>query len=152
MLVASVFRPQLDRRDAERPGPRHILLWRRPLMLTPILPFNKSHGSLTVLALAILLVSPLLSASLAWYYGRPPVRLAFVGANPAPALEQGSQAQARVSYIVGNDPEKWCTNLPTYDSITYRSLYPGIDLTYQGTTASLKGTYTVAAHADPSQV
>jgi hypothetical protein len=81
-----------------------------------------------------------------------PVRLAFLGANPAPTLEQGSRTQARVNYMLGNDPSRWRTNLPTYDSITYRSLYPGIDLTYQGTASTLKGTYSVAPHADPSVI
>ena len=80
------------------------------------------------------------------------MHLAFVGANPAAGIEHGSPAQAHVNYILGNDRTKWHTNLPTYDSITYRTLYPGIDLTYQGDANSLKGTYTVASHADPSLI
>jgi hypothetical protein len=83
--------------------------------------------------------------------GKPRVvRLSFVGANPEPQVLPGNRLPGTVNYFLGNDPGKWQTNLPTYGGITYSGLYPGIDLHYEGTQRSLKGTYTLAAEADPA--
>jgi hypothetical protein len=80
------------------------------------------------------------------------VELRFLEANPAPKIESGSSLQGKVNYLRGNDPGQWLTNLPTYASVTYRDLYKGIDLSYAGTGTTLKGTYTVAAGADPTHI
>ena len=58
----------------------------------------------------------------------------------------------KVNYFLGQDPSKWHTNLPTYESITYENLYPGITLKYDGINGQLKGTYTVAPGADPNRI
>ncbi len=79
-------------------------------------------------------------------------RLAFVGANPAARLEAIAQLPGRVSYFLGSDPAGWQTDLPTYGALVYRDLYPGIDLHYQGSAGQIKGTYLVAAGADPTQI
>ena len=42
--------------------------------------------------------------------------------------------------------------MKTYGGIAYHNLYPGIDLAYVGHGGTLKGTYTVAPGADPSQI
>ena len=85
--------------------------------------------------------------------GKPStMRLSFVGANPKLQILPGTQLPGTVNYFLGNDPAKWRTNLPTYGGITYSGLYPGIDLHYEGTQRSLKGTYTLAAGADPTTI
>ena len=80
------------------------------------------------------------------------VRLSFVGADPKPQILPGTRLPGTVNYFLGKDPAKWQTNLPTYGGITYLCLYPGIDLRYEGTQRSLKGTYTLAAGADPANI
>lgn len=80
------------------------------------------------------------------------VKIGFVGANPAAAMQSGTATQGRVNYLRGNDANKWHTNVPLYSNITYKSLYSGVDLTYSGEQGQLKGTYRVAPNADPSQI
>ena len=81
------------------------------------------------------------------------LRLQFIGASLQVALTGDATLPARVSYLLGDDPSRWHTDLPTYGEITYKSLYPGVDLTYAGKDArGLKGTYTVAPQADPSLI
>ena len=80
------------------------------------------------------------------------VRLRFEGANLAPEVMGTERLPGIVNYFIGNDPAKWRTNLPTYASIVYHQLYPGIDLHYDGTEGVLKGTYAVAPHADPTRI
>jgi hypothetical protein len=81
-----------------------------------------------------------------------PIHITFLGANPTLTMQSGQRTPTHVNYILGSDPAKWHTNLPTYDSIIYHALYPGVDLIYQGTASRLKGTYTIAPHADPSLI
>jgi hypothetical protein len=80
------------------------------------------------------------------------VRLNFLNANPDTAIRNGGELAGKVNYLYGSDPRTWRTNLPTYADITYSGLYSGVDLTYSGDGRSLKGTYTVAAGADPASI
>jgi hypothetical protein len=76
----------------------------------------------------------------------------FVGANASSDVTGVDRQGGVVNYVQGNDPEQWHTGVPTFGSVVYHDLYPGIDLHYTGTQQQLKGTYTVAAGADPNQI
>jgi hypothetical protein len=80
------------------------------------------------------------------------LRLSFVNANPNTALTGGGLLAGKANYLLGKDPSKWRTNLPTFSNLTYSNIYPGIDLTYSGTGSQLKGTYTVGTNADPGLI
>ncbi len=80
------------------------------------------------------------------------VSVIFSGANPDLIITDGSQLLEKVNYLLGDDPLKWHTNVPTYSGIQYRNLYPGINMSYEGTDGRIKGTYTVAPGADPSSI
>jgi hypothetical protein len=69
------------------------------------------------------------------------LRLHFLNANPAVALASDDALPGRVNYFLGNDPAAWRTGIPTYARLTYRDLYPGVDLDYAGS-APTQGTYT----------
>src|SRR5437870_4538885 len=73
----------------------------------------------------------------------------FLGANQEACLQEEEPLPGKVNYLLGNDPSKWHTDLPTYKGIRYSSLYPGVSLTYSGEARRLKGTYTVSPGADP---
>ncbi|HYP19552.1 MAG TPA: SBBP repeat-containing protein, partial [Chloroflexia bacterium] len=64
----------------------------------------------------------------------------------------GELLPGTVSYYLGDDPSAWQANLPTYSSITYRGLYQGVDLRYEGTDGALKGTYTLAPGTDAAGI
>lgn len=76
----------------------------------------------------------------------------FTGADTSARLESLDQLPGKVNYLIGNDPAKWQTDLPTYAGIVYRDLYPGINLRYDGHEGMLKGTYIVAPGADPNAI
>lgn len=80
------------------------------------------------------------------------VQMQFQGSNPLAQVRGGERLPGVVNDLRGNDPAQWHTNIPTYRGITYQQLYPGIDLYYDGTGGTLKGTYTVAPHANPSRI
>ncbi|MBX3086731.1 MAG: SBBP repeat-containing protein [Anaerolineae bacterium] len=80
------------------------------------------------------------------------VKMHLIGANTAAEIAGTDRLPGIVNYFIGNDPSKWHTNISTYAGIVYRNVYPGIDLQYNGHEGRLKGTYTVAAGADPSVI
>lgn len=84
----------------------------------------------------------------------PPIvaRLRFAGANTTTSITATDRLPGIANYLIGNDPARWRTGLPTYAGITYQQLYPGIDLHYDGAGGLLKSTYVVAPGADPLRI
>ncbi len=66
------------------------------------------------------------------------LKLGFVGANRKPQIEPFGRMDARISYLIGNDANKWHKNVPVWSGIRYKDLYPGIDLEL----TSLDGRFT----------
>ena len=56
----------------------------------------------------------------------------FVGANPNPEIIAEGKLEYKCNYFLGNDPSKWHTDVPNYEAITLKDIYPGIDLKYSG--------------------
>ncbi len=79
------------------------------------------------------------------------LRLRFVGAKATPPLGAEKRA-AKVNYLVGNDPARWQTDIPTCGQVVYHDLYPGIDLRYGGQTGALKYTFVARPGADVSHI
>jgi len=65
------------------------------------------------------------------------------GADPAPS---------RFNYYLGSDHSRRRTGVHSFRCVTYRDLYPGIDLHVFGRRSHLKYEFHVAPGADPSQI
>lgn len=57
----------------------------------------------------------------------------------------------RVNYLLGSEAE-WVTDVPTYGSVRYEGIYPGIDLVYHGQSGQLEYDFVVAPGADASAI
>jgi len=79
------------------------------------------------------------------------VKLDFVGANPDVRPIGQDKTEAVISYFKGPQ-NQWHAGLPTYGSIVYPDLWPGIDLVYYGTVNRLKYEFIVQPGADPAQI
>ena len=66
----------------------------------------------------------------------------------------GSEMLARKSnYFIGNDPQRWHTNVSNFAKVKYNQLYPGIDLIFYGKKqAELEFDFLVAPGADYKQI
>jgi hypothetical protein len=77
----------------------------------------------------------------------------FVGANPNPEVIGQGQLDYKCNYFLGNDPSKWHTDVPNYETIVLKGIYPGIDLKYSGDgNGQVAYEFVVAAGADIAQV
>jgi uncharacterized repeat protein (TIGR01451 family) len=56
------------------------------------------------------------------------------------------------NYIVGNDTSKWHTEVPTFGRVTYRDLYPGVDLTFYGNQNEFEYDFLVKPGATVSAI
>src|SRR4051812_18061975 len=73
------------------------------------------------------------------------LKLDFAGANRHPRIA-GSRRGGTVSYIGKR------VGLPSFGELTYRALWPGIDLTFRGERGRLKYEFRVAPGADPRAI
>jgi hypothetical protein len=80
------------------------------------------------------------------------LRMHFDGANPAAEIAGTNPLPGRVNYFIGNDPQKWHTDIPSYEAVRYQGIYPGVDVLFYGHGQSLEYDFVVAPGADPEAI
>src|SRR5438445_218920 len=80
------------------------------------------------------------------------VRMSLVGAAPKPLVSGLDELPGKANYLIGKDPAKWRTNVPTYAKVHYRAVYPGIDLVYYGNQRQLEYDFVVSPGANPERI
>lgn len=75
-----------------------------------------------------------------------------LGANPHPHITGLDPLEARVNYLVGNDPKKWHRDVPTFGRVRMSGVYPGIDVIYYGQPSALEYDIIAAPGADTSKI
>ena len=79
--------------------------------------------------------------------------LKLLRANPAAKVIGVNELPGKSNYLIGNDPKKWRTNVPTYGRVRYENIYPGVDLVYYGKQGGqLEYDFVVAPGADPGAI
>ena len=80
--------------------------------------------------------------------GQGAVRIGLLGASPAEpqALER---LPGVVNELVGDDPARWRTGIPTFERVSYREVWPGVDVEWYGNRRRLEYDFIVAPAADP---
>ncbi len=77
------------------------------------------------------------------------VRMSLLGANADAPVAGGELLSGRVNYLKGADRSRWLTDVPTYGRVSYRGVYPGVDLDYYGRQGHVKYDFLVAPGTDP---
>ena len=80
------------------------------------------------------------------------VRMKLVGANPSPRVSGLEELPGKSNYFLGNDPDKWRTNVPHYTKVQYKDVYPGVDLVYYGNQCQLEYDFVVGPGTDPDGI
>lgn len=79
-------------------------------------------------------------------------RVYFVGANENSQFQPDKQVQTSYNYFIGNDPAKWATNVPVFQAVLYKDIYPNIDIRYYSAYGRLKYDIIVHPGGDPSKI
>ena len=80
------------------------------------------------------------------------VRMTLAGSTEPSSIQGGDRLPGIVNYLIGNDPSKWHTRIPTYSEVDYAGVYPGVDLVYRGAGRQLEFDFRVAPGADPNRI
>ena len=80
------------------------------------------------------------------------VRMGLSGSLESSVIEGGERLPGIVNYLIGNDPSKWHTRIPTYSEVHSDKVYPGVDLVYRASGKQLEFDFHVAAGANPDPI
>ncbi len=80
------------------------------------------------------------------------VKAEFVGSNLNASAMGISEMEYKCNYFIGNEPDKWRTDVPNYEAIQYHEVYPGIDLKYYGNGKQMEYDFVVSPGADYSKI
>jgi hypothetical protein len=80
------------------------------------------------------------------------VRMHLDGANAAAQIEALNQLPGKSDYYIGDDPKNWRTDVPSFATVKYHQVYPGVDLIFYGNQRRLEYDFVVAPGADPKAI
>ena len=80
------------------------------------------------------------------------VQMQWVGANGASPLVAQDQLTSTSSYLIGNDPSDWHTNVPNFGQVDEQGIYPGVNLTYHGNQQQLEYEFTIEPGTSPGVI
>jgi Beta-propeller repeat len=80
------------------------------------------------------------------------VRMRWIGGSQNPQIAATDAAPGHINYINGNQPGAWRYDVPLYRHITYRNVYPGVDLIFHDRTDELEYDFVVSPAADPNVI
>ncbi|HWH36055.1 MAG TPA: Calx-beta domain-containing protein [Acidimicrobiales bacterium] len=75
---------------------------------------------------------------------RTVVGMELVGADPGAEGTGRDPLPGRSNYFVGNDPARWQTGIPSFATVSFADVYPGIDVVYYGNEGALEYDFVVA--------
>ncbi len=62
------------------------------------------------------------------------------------------ETEGKSNYFIGNDPNRWRTNVSNFKRVKYESVYSGVDLVYYGNGRELEYDFIVAPQVNPNQI
>ena len=124
--------------------------WNRPLLFG--LPSADATGSNRYVAAAPGITACFLKDRVEFRIRNAAFRLQFLGANNEMELHGADPLPTRVNYLIGDQPQGWSVDLPTYGNVVYRGAYPGIDIQFGFEGKRLKSEFVVAPGADPAEI
>ncbi|HEY6352370.1 MAG TPA: SBBP repeat-containing protein [Candidatus Angelobacter sp.] len=75
-----------------------------------------------------------------------------LGANRHAGVSGVDTLPGKSNYFIGNDPDRWRTNVVNYAKVQYENIYDGVDLVYYGNRRQLEYDFVVEPGAMPSQI
>ena len=79
-------------------------------------------------------------------------RVTFQDANEDPEIVPDKPLASYNNYFIGNDPSKWKGGCKIYQGVTYKNIYPNIDLRYYTNNGTLKYDLIVHPGGNPDKI
>ncbi len=78
--------------------------------------------------------------------------VSFMGGNANPEVMPDKALPSYNNYFIGNDKSKWAGDCKIYNAVTYKNIYPNIDIRYYSTQNKLKYDFIVHPGGNPSKI
>jgi hypothetical protein len=75
-----------------------------------------------------------------------------VGGNSHSEIAAGRELPGYTNYYIGSDPSKWQQGVKQYATVSYRDVYPGVDMAFHGHRRQLEFDFIVAPGADAARI
>ena len=79
-------------------------------------------------------------------------KVSFLGSNPTIQAEPDKLLNSYNNYFIGTDPSKWASNCKMYYAVTYKNVYPNIDVRYYTEMNQLKYDLIVRPGGNPNAI
>jgi uncharacterized protein (TIGR03437 family) len=80
------------------------------------------------------------------------LRMKLLNANQDAPVSGLEPLPGKVNYILGADPKKWQTNVPTFARVRRHEIYRGVDMVFYGKDRRLEYDFIIAPGADPGRI
>jgi len=80
------------------------------------------------------------------------IDMRLIGGNLKPEIAAGNEVPGVVNYYTGSDPKNWHTGVKQYSSVSYRDVYPGVNMVFHGAQRQLEFDFVVSPGADPKTI
>jgi len=80
------------------------------------------------------------------------IHMRVLGGNAHPQIAAGSQLPGVSNYFIGNDRSQWHSNVPQFARVSYRDVYPGVNLAFYGVQKQLEFDFIVAPGASAAPI
>src|SRR5712692_3149813 len=80
------------------------------------------------------------------------LRMKLAGANRRSQARGLEPLAGQSNYFIGNDPQRWRTEIPHYARVEFAEVYPGVSLIYYGQQRQPEYDLVVAAGAKPERI
>lgn len=80
------------------------------------------------------------------------LQMRLIGGSTTTQVAGDVRLPGTVNYFTGNNPVKWIAGVLTFARVTYKSVYPGINLAYYGTGRQFEFDFQLAPGADSRHI
>jgi hypothetical protein len=80
------------------------------------------------------------------------IRMHLVGGNARPEIAAGNQLPGVTNYYIGSDRSQWQEGVKQFAGVSYRDVYPGVNMAFHGEQRQLEFDFIVAAGASPAAI
>jgi hypothetical protein len=80
------------------------------------------------------------------------IKAEYVGASNLVQVVGAGELEYKCNYFIGNQPEKWRTDVPNYSAVTMRGIYSGVDISFSSEGGMLKESVHATQTEDLTQV
>ncbi len=80
------------------------------------------------------------------------LRMQWIGANEHPEMVAERPLPGKINYLIGRNPARWHTDLPTYGQVRYRDLFPGVDAVFFGKDGEIEYDLVLSPGTDPKKI